>query len=73
MQKQTSNHKACLLLALMVMVLVVANRVAAGTRCMIARTENTAISPKTYQPKLILQVNSEWEDLPWRPLISFLN
>lgn len=71
MEKQTSNQNACLVLALMVLVLVVVNRVAAGTRCVITPAENTAIPSKTIQSELIGKVISELEDLPWSPLISF--
>lgn len=73
MKQQTSNrtHKTYLLLALMVLVLVVANRVAAGTKSTVAPIEKSGTSCTVIKTGIIERVVSEIEDLPWRPLVSF--
>lgn len=73
MKKQTSNRtrKTYLLLALALMVLVVANTVAADTSCLAWPQKDTTPASPALESTLIEKMVNEIDDLPWRPLISF--
>lgn len=74
-KSQISNAKAqrvTMLVALVLLILVIAKSVAAGTAFARPQKSNVAETEENTPGTAIKKVVSEIEDMPWRPLLSLV-
>lgn len=71
-QYSTKAQRITMLVALLLLILVVAKSVAAGTSYAVLEQTNVTTSEENTRGTMIKKMVSEIEDMPWRPVLSFL-
>lgn len=71
-QYSTKAQRITMLVALLLLILVVGKSVAAGTSYAVSEQTNVTTSEENTQGTMIKKMVSEIEDMPWRPVLSFL-
>lgn len=71
-QYSTRAQRIIMLITLLVLILVIAKNVAAGTTCAVSQKTTVKENNEGIKEKMIKKVVAEIEDMPWRPVISFL-
>ena len=70
-QYQTRMQRVTMLIALLALVVVIAQNVAAGTKYVAIKKESAEQSAGTGVKSNIISVASDLEDLPWSPVLNF--
>lgn len=71
-QYSTKAQRITMLVALLLLILVVGKSVAAGTSYAVLEQTNVTTSEENTRGTMIKKMVSEIEDMPWRPVLSFL-
>ena len=70
-QYQTRMQRVIMLIALFALVVVIAQKVAAGTKYVAIKKESAEQSEGTGVKSNIISLASDLEDLPWSPVLNF--